>query len=162
MSLLLLGACGSDSSGSEDSTTGADPAAPSTPDTPVVSEGSDNADVQQNLDDARTLWASNDFSIYEYTITYQCFCPTEELGPFTALVTEGEVTNLTEGSTKELATVQALFDMIQEAIDEGAATIEVSYDETTGHPTSVWIDIDEMMADEEHGVTVTDLVAIQS
>ena len=55
--------------------------------------------------------------------------------------------------------VQGLFEEIAAAYAAGAATVRVTYDERLGYPTSIWIDQDPMMADEETGYTVSALTA---
>lgn len=48
-----------------------------------------------------------------------------------------------------LHTVDQAFAMIQQAIDDKVASLTVEYDIATGYPTSISIDRDIMIADEE-------------
>ena len=50
--------------------------------------------------------------------------------------------------------IEGLFALIQNAITQNAARIEVSYDETYGYPAELFIDYDERMADEEDRFTI--------
>ena len=47
-------------------------------------------------------------------------------------------------------TIDALFDTIQEGIDENAAEVTVTYDPALGYPTDAAVDYDARMADEEY------------
>ena len=57
-------------------------------------------------------------------------------------------------------TVGDLFDLLEEAYDRGAVTVNVTFDSEAGYPTELYIDYDQRMADEEIGYTVTDLDAL--
>jgi len=50
---------------------------------------------------------------------------------------------------KRLPSVDDLFDEIQNGIDRSAFAITVTYGKVYGNPTSIVIDYDEMIADEE-------------
>ena len=96
---------------------------------------------------------------YRYQIQYSCFCPPEAMGPFTVLVRNG-----TEATSEEavpefvtLPTIEELFVIIEEAYAQDASTVEVTYEERLGYPLAIFIDYDEMMADEEYRTTVVDL-----
>ena len=111
------------------------------------------------LIEARTRWADAGLMAYRYQIQYSCFCPPEAMGPFIVLVRNG-----TEATSEEavpefvtLPTIEELFAMIEEAYAQDASTVEVTYEERLGYPLAIFIDYDEMMADEEYRATVVDL-----
>jgi hypothetical protein len=52
-------------------------------------------------------------------------------------------------NSPELLTIDSAFTLIQEAIDQEAASITVEYNETLGYPMSISIDYNAMIADEE-------------
>jgi hypothetical protein len=80
-----------------------------------------------------------------------CFCLEEVV---TVDVIDGTVVG---GVGSGLAdSVEGWFDVIEEAIDEAAA-VEAEFDPTTGIPVSVYIDVDEMIADEEFGLAHREL-----
>merc|ERR1712187_81012 len=56
-------------------------------------------------------------------------------------------------SFDEDPTLDKLFTIIQDAINANAFRVSVEYDEEHGYPTSIAIDYDEMIADEEFFVT---------
>ncbi len=50
--------------------------------------------------------------------------------------------------------METVFDEVQAAIDSGPDSLTVEYDEDTGAVRSYFVDPDERMADEEHGLEV--------
>lgn len=114
-----------------------------------------HAAEQAKLVAARRLWRAQAVTDYTYVFSRSCFCVTEYREPATITVRGGAIVSaksLADGSARDLAwyyTVDGLFDLIQTAIDEDAATLRVEYDRTRGYVTSAYIDIDERMADEE-------------
>jgi Family of unknown function (DUF6174) len=142
----LFVACGSD----DDSTPTATP-------TPV--DPNALADPQDALDAARDLWAQQGGDDYDMTFNWQCFCIVDfvqraDLEVRGDSVEGGVVTDsgdpVSSDMLAEYQTVSELFDLIQDAIDQDAAEIRVTY-AAAGYPDEVWIDYDERIADEERG-----------
>jgi hypothetical protein len=50
------------------------------------------------------------------------------------------------------------FDVLKRAIDQKAERIVVTYDKVFGFPSSVFIDISTMIADEEQGWTISSFI----
>lgn len=145
LSVALFAACSSDD----------DPTA-----TPTVAPDPNSiSDPQDALDAARALWATEGGEDYDLTFNWQCFCIVDfvqrvDLEVRSDAVADGVVTDdgaaLTAEQLAEYMTVPELFDFIQDAIDQDAAEIRVSY-ASSGYPDEVWIDYVEQMADEERG-----------
>ncbi len=107
-------------------------------------------DVQGELDVNRALWDAA--AVHDYSMTFQrlcLFCPTEFLIPVRITVrgdTIHEVTDLDTGEPVEepaegvFLTIDEVFDVIQDAVDQNAAEIDVRYNSTFGYPTDVAID----------------------
>ena len=51
-------------------------------------------------------------------------------------------------------TIDDLFDLVEDAYEQEAHSVQVDFDMTRGHPTMVYIDYSEMIADEELGFTL--------
>ncbi len=106
---------------------------------------------------AQERWASSGNTGYTYTGAWTCFCPQEYLADTRVIVEGGQVTAVesadpgfdTIPAPERFVPVEGLFALVREAIDQNAARIEVSYDETYGYPVDLFIDHDERMADEE-------------
>lgn len=152
VSAVVLAACDSDDN------------ATATP-TAVLTDPNSLSDPQEALDAARALWASAGSDDYDMTFNWQCFCVVEfvervDLEVRSNTVSAGVVTDdgvaLSSERLGEYQTVSELFDFIQDAIDQDAAEIRVSY-ASEGYPDEVWIDYDERMADEERGFFIHSL-----
>jgi hypothetical protein len=118
----------------------------------------------EDLVQARARWAAAGVDDYAFTIHRSCFCPPEYTGPFRMTVRDGEIASVTRAGRPvdavqvQVPAVDDLFDQLEAAYAAGAATVRVTYDAGMGHPVEIWIDLDEAMADEETGYTISDLV----
>jgi hypothetical protein len=119
------------------------------------------------LEKAEARWENGPFGSgvpYVYTVQRMCFCPIEWIGPVRVVVGSGGVTRtyvdsgdpVTESVEDAFPTVEGLFDILREAYAEEADDVGVTYDATLGYPIEFGIDYDEMTADEELGMRVTD------
>lgn len=120
-------------------------------------------DAQTQLDAAKTLWQAQNMSTYNYTFQRSCECPPQRQLPKLVEVVDGlvvaidgspvETTGPNSLSLDEAPTLDGLFTIIQDAINENAFRVGITYDEQYGYPTSIGIDYDETVADEELFVT---------
>jgi hypothetical protein len=114
---------------------------------------------EQDLAEAREQWSRRRARSYEFTWQQDCFCEVEWGRPIRISVDgSGQITSaayvddrqaVAEPVRNFLATVDGVFDQIEDAIDEDASEIDVSYDATWGYPASVFVDYDRRTADEE-------------
>jgi hypothetical protein len=104
------------------------------------------------------LWESQAIDNYRYTLQVGCFCLVDVTRPVIVEVKDGQVASITyadDGTAADPAlferydSIDKLLAIINEAEAQGAARLDVSYDEATGVPQSIVIDISEQMADEE-------------
>jgi hypothetical protein len=119
---------------------------------------------------ARARWESAGFERYEYHYRLSCFCPPQVLETARVRVEDGQVTDVylldsdapAEPGTWDLySTVDELFDRLAEALSEGPAQFEATYDPALGYPTSAAVDISKQIADEEYSFTASDLTALE-
>lgn len=138
---------------------------PSTPTTDTTnSKGDDKTtidpaykDTHQAWQSAKQKWQKTNASHYIYTLQRSCFCPPEFRKPMRIRVNNNDiklVLLVPENTEKPknfagAKTVDGLFTLIEQAMQRKAASIEVSYDARFGYPTSIAIDYDKRMADEE-------------
>lgn len=120
--------------------------------------------------EARDRWEEAGLVDYDYTFTRGCFCPQEYVGPYKASVREGKVTAATFngldlleietvsiGSYDEIVqTVDGVFDEIERALTD-ADSFTAQYDAELGYPTEVYIDWEELTADEEVNYTIAEV-----
>jgi hypothetical protein len=168
----ITAACGSDGTATGDTLPTPETAitevpvteAPSTvPPVPMTqAKGAPDPAIQAELDAARELWATQGPSSYTIVTQSLCFCPTEQ---WSDTVVDGVVTEhvaLSDDIFSDPAArpMDVLFESVQQAIDNGYASLTVSYDPDTGALSQFYVDVDEMMADEEYGVEVISLEPI--
>lgn len=117
----------------------------------------------------RERWDARQPARYEFFLERgACECPAEWTTPLKVEVHDRQirsVTNLLDGrevsATEHRApSIDDLFDQIQSALDRGAHSVEVTYDPRLGHPTSVLIDEDPQMVDDQLSLTIRALRAL--
>lgn len=128
-------------------------------------------DPASDLAQARALWEASGgdggYQNYDFVYDLSCECDSEQDDPKLVLVRGGlvdSVTFLETGAPYEQGnvwTINDLFDEIQKAIDEGRPQIDVDYNETYGFPTSIFIDYELNIADEEFIIAISDFVPLQ-
>ena len=151
---LIVTACGSPTS------------SPTTSPSPSATASATIDGEIDTLDEARAVWTTSGISNYRYTISRQCFCMEEYIGPFTVQVQNGvsTATRLSDGSEVdpiilELLPLSAeeLFAFVEERQEQ--VSFRVTYDQATGLPLSVWSDPIPEAADDELGIEVRDFTA---
>jgi hypothetical protein len=119
-------------------------------------------------------WLNKKQQNYTFTLQRSCHCLPEYTTPMQITVENGKVVSaFTESLAVELRadgseadsvmidvidramTIDQLFKEIQQSIDNNAASINVKYDPLWGYPTSIYIDLDKRMADEELAFTIS-------
>lgn len=130
---------------------------------PLPNERADDPEGRERLAEARARWSERRPGAYRFTYTSHCFCPPQFRGPFVVTVRGGEVAGVTyegegepiEGALENAArTIGDLFEVLADAYARKAAEVHATYDPETGQPTSIQIDYDYQMADEEVGFTI--------
>lgn len=152
---LLLTACG----GGDGSDVANDPGATSTPE-PTPTEASPTAAPTVGTYPA---FAAED---YTYTLALACFCAgggtpihvTVEDGEVVDAVYAGDGRGVEAGSPADQFMWVSINDIIDAANDTGAADVQVDWPAGQDYPNSVYVDRDQMMADEEIGYQVSAVV----
>lgn len=117
---------------------------------------------QARLDAAKLRWAQAGMSSYTARMEWRCFCPAEFRGPVLLVVEDGVLVSATYAEGSELsgpadvsgfATVDGMFDKLQEALDVPAHEVAALYDLSLGYPKQGFIDELEFAIDEERGFT---------
>ncbi len=119
--------------------------------------------AQAALLQSQERWEQSGITDYVYSGAWTCFCPEEYLAETRVSVSGGEVTEVrsaaqnsgTVPAPERFVPIEGLFALIQNAIAQDAAEIEVSYDETYGYPSRLFIDYDDRMADEEESFAIS-------
>lgn len=103
---------------------------------------------------------------YSYTLVVSCFCP-DAGTPVRVTVVDGEAVEavyaqggrgVTKGDPAPDYRRLTIDDVIEAANDTEAAVVDVTWPEGQDYPTSVAVDQDELMVDEEVGYSLSDVV----
>jgi len=152
---ILVVACGSDENDTEN----------------TVVPGTNDDSVATVFETNQALWNSFDQVDYDFVTSRMCFCPPEFTTAVELTVRDGQITSgeyvADSGLTNSVdltnhKTIDDLFEIIASAIEQDAHRIEVTYNSEQGYPESIFIDHEEMMADEESIYTVSSLTAVVS
>jgi len=128
--------------------------------------GPEEEDLLAEIVEHRRTWESVRPPSYAYTLERQCFCVEEARGPVRVRVTSGSVTERTyvTGGGKVAVdliglfpSVEGLFDLLEQAVRQGAREVRITWDHELGVPREAWIDYDVRIADEEQGFRVVEL-----
>jgi hypothetical protein len=124
---------------------------------------STSPDLADALQRAEDRWAASGPSHYQMRVTIQCYCPLLA-APVVAEVQDAAVTALVFADSLSVPadtlpygrfiTVERLFALVREAISQNAARLQANYATGTGYPTSVSVDYDRTVADDELDVRV--------
>lgn len=116
---------------------------------------------------ARQRWAEAGLDNYDYQYQRQCFCLFDYVRPMAVQVRDGAVVSVVyadeeggpvaEEIAADVPTIDGLFALLQEAVDENAASLQATYDESLGYPQEVFVDYDFRLADEEQGFIASKL-----
>jgi hypothetical protein len=108
---------------------------------------------------------------YRFTWRRSCECTTESTAQMRITVVSGEITEVFNLETEQavpaevrssLKTIEGVFDMIEDAYNEDAASIHVTYDPAQHFPASVSIDYDLQVADEEFSLQISNVVPLDA
>ncbi|MFM2318118.1 MAG: hypothetical protein RLZZ215_739 [Pseudomonadota bacterium] len=110
------------------------------------------------LEAAEALWKQKRPAHYAYQLQPSCFCPPEYTQPIAIRVLQGKIQQAELVSSQkplpperqaDAKTIEELFQLIRDAINRPAASVNISYDPQYGFPSTISIDLDRMIADEE-------------
>lgn len=103
---------------------------------------------------------------YSFRLERSAFAPLEAIRPTISHVApDGSVNDVfadtgvavPDNYNHANASIDSLFNIIKSAIDSNADNVQVEYDPTSGYPTSIFIDYDTRLADEELRLNISDL-----
>jgi hypothetical protein len=125
-----------------------------------------HAGEQIRLDQARAQWRAQAIVDYTYVLSRGCFCVNEYREPVTITVRGRTIESVVTVAASvprnaaEYPTIEGLFDQVQNAIDQNAATIHTEYDPARGYLVSGYFDYSERIADEEMAVAARSLTPL--
>lgn len=111
--------------------------------------------AQAKLDNAMALWESQSISAYIFEFEKRCFgCDFFSDYPWGVKVASGRPHRAIDANGRPvtdetISSVEDIFNTIQTVLDYKAFELNALYDESLGYPTSVYVDSDVYIADEE-------------
>lgn len=125
----------------------------------------DPGSLQADLLRHQGRWERRRVANYVYTGAWNCFCPIDYTADAEVTVREGIVVRIASADLavpnipdpERFVSVVALFVLLQSALDENAARIDVTYNKEFGYPEQFFVDYHENMADEERGFVIRSL-----
>ena len=133
----------------------------------VAASGCDVLSIQdsarEQYEQALDRWKLTRPEAYIATMERICFCSPEAKGPVQVTVQGNTVVSRVyelsgESVPAEFAdgfpTIDGLFKIIKDALDDGYDDMDAFYDPATGVPFNFWIDYDRNVQDEEVGFNV--------
>ncbi|MBN3899175.1 MAG: hypothetical protein HWQ41_29050 [Nostoc sp. NOS(2021)] len=124
----------------------------------------------RRLEFNRRFWNRQNISNYRYTLGNSCFCIPDARGPVVIEVRNGQTTSITSVTTgkpvnpeffQNYKTIPKLFNVIQDAINRQAFSLNVRYSPKLGYPTQIDIDYNSQIADEEKYLTIENFEEIK-
>jgi hypothetical protein len=118
------------------------------------------------LEDNRATWRARGPISYTYVFRRICFCAPSATNPVIIQVRQRAVVSVRYEDTGApvdpsllslFPTVEGLFEIIEDAIDQEAEVVQASYDPALGYPTSITLDGSSMIADDEATLTASHL-----
>lgn len=125
----------------------------------------DPGSLQANLLRHQGRWERRRVANYVYTGAWNCFCPISYTANAEVTVRGGAVVSVASADPavpnipqpERFVPIKALFAVLQSALDENAARIDVTYNEEFGYPEQFFVDYHANMADEERGFVIRSL-----
>jgi hypothetical protein len=136
-----------------------------------------NSSVSNNLDQRRLnfnrrLWEKRNISNYRYTFSNGCFCIPDARGPVIIEVRNGKKPLITSVATgqpvdnpeffNKYNTIPKLFNVIQDAINRRAFSLDVNYNPRLGYPTQINVDYNAQIADNDNFLCNLDKPSLKS
>ncbi|MEH2249576.1 DUF6174 domain-containing protein [Nostoc sp.] len=126
--------------------------------------------LQKRLEFNRRFWNQRNISNYDYTLSNSCFCIADARGPVVIKVRNGQTISVISVDTgkpvnpeyfQKYNTIPKLFDVIKDAINRKAYSLNVWYSARFGYPTKIEIDYNSQIADEEKYLTIENFKVIK-
>lgn len=133
---------------------------PSAPTPPATAD--DRTQTVAALQSAWQAWRASGPASYRYTYRRSCFCLAR--GPVVVTVRDRQLESVVDAQTGApvppdqlplYTTVDGLFALLFQAVDERAWDIRASYDGSLGYPREGYVDRSTQIADEELGFSVS-------
>ena len=123
------------------------------------------------LDTNISRWKANKLSNYQFDFQWFCFCEPDYISPVTITVEDDVISHVMYSATKiqvqedkrsRYKTIDDLFSFVQDADNQNAHQISIHYDLHRGYPIKGSVDYVEMIADDEKGFEIKNLMELET
>lgn len=120
------------------------------------------AELRDQLEAARERWAAQGYDEYALELQRDCFCGETHRGPVIVRVRFHEIVERVYQASGQpvppdvaafFPDVEGLFAFLEDALDRDPAQARAEFHPVYGYPTTIWIDYQANVADEEQGFT---------
>jgi hypothetical protein len=129
---------------------------------------SNHGPEQDELETHRSLFTQASRASYAFTWQMSCFCTEEWTQPIRIRVVGDTIASAVYVDDQQpvddqvrpfLRTIDGVFDLIEESIEEDVDELTVMYDSTLAYPTSLFIDPNRRTSDEETSLDLSAFVS---
>jgi len=111
----------------------------------------------KKLDEKKKLWRTSKIKDYSFVAKRSCFCLYQEnkfIKVSNGKITEAKYIPSNTPLEEKQKIIEDYFNIIKDALDRNASILKVTYDNSYGFPSSIYIDYDNEVADEEISYTL--------
>jgi len=110
-------------------------------------------------------WKNKNFSNYQFTFQISCYCVENYTLPKQVVIKNNKIFSVggvfyAEVNDPSFKTVEGYFKYIRNKQSKNPVQESLNFDPTMGYPTYIYFDISEMIADEEIGYTISNLIQL--
>lgn len=130
---------------------------------PNPTPATDLDQVAERLERMREQWESQARPEYQFEFRWSCFCPPGYREWAVVVVEGGEVVSIAPAEAdpeedlppaSEYRTITGLYNLLKQAVQQGAHQIDLEFDQERALPTFADIDYDPLIVDEERGFEI--------
>jgi len=110
-------------------------------------------------------WKNKNFSNYQFTFQISCYCVENYTLPKQVVIKNNKIFSVggvfyAEVNDPSFKTVEGYFKYIRNKQSKNPVQESLNFDPIMGYPTYIYFDISEMIADEEIGYTISNLIQL--
>lgn len=126
----------------------------------ITCSESESPEIISSYEANKEKWENASILDYNFVFQVSCYCTEEYTTPKTVSVRDGNIVTVNDLAYSEeihmgILSINDLFKEIEKASNQNIAVLETTYDSFYGFPTTLYIDRDKRIADEEMGYSIS-------
>tara|TARA_S200000501_G_scaffold45646_1_gene36907 strand:+ start:2586 stop:2987 length:402 start_codon:yes stop_codon:yes gene_type:complete len=126
----------------------------------ITCSESESPEIISSYEANKEKWENASILDYNFVFQVSCYCTEEYTTPKTVSVRDGNIVTVNHLAFNEemhwgIFSINDLFKEIEKASNQNVAVLETTYDSFYGFPTTLYIDRDKRIADEEMGYSIS-------